>query len=149
MSQYQYKVQGINYDVEIEEIKGNIAHVTVNGIPFEVEVSQPLKPTSSERSKVKVSKPVAPVPMSPSPKATPQPQVQAGAGMKILSPLPGTITEIKFKEGDLVRRGETVIVLEAMKMQNNIEAEVDGTITSILVNKGDTVMEGTVLLTIG
>ena len=65
------------------------------------------------------------------------------------APLPGTITEIKVAVGQQVNVGDTVIVLEAMKMQNNIEAEYAGQVTSILVNKGDTVMEGAVLLTIG
>ena len=65
------------------------------------------------------------------------------------APLPGTITEIKVAVGQQVSIGDTLIVLEAMKMQNNIEAEYAGQVTSILVNKGDTVMEGTVLLTIG
>lgn len=65
------------------------------------------------------------------------------------APLPGTITEIKVKVGDTVKDGDTVIVLEAMKMQNNIEAEGNGTVTAVLVNKGDTVMEGDALITIG
>ena len=69
--------------------------------------------------------------------------------MKITAPLPGTITEIKVKVGDTVKNGDTVVVLEAMKMQNNIEAESNGTVTAILVNKGDTVMEGDALMTIG
>ena len=75
--------------------------------------------------------------------------IQAGSGTKVLAPLPGTITEIPVKVGDAVAVGDTVIVLEAMKMQNNIEAETSGTVTSVLVSKGDTVMEGAVLVTIG
>ena len=67
----------------------------------------------------------------------------------MVAPLPGTINEIKVKVGDKVNAGDTVVILEAMKMQNNIEAEFDGTVTSVLVNKGDTVMEGAALLTIG
>lgn len=69
--------------------------------------------------------------------------------MKVTAPLPGTITDIKVKVGDTVKDGDTVIILEAMKMQNNIEAECSGTVTSVLVNKGDTVMEGDALITIG
>ena len=78
-----------------------------------------------------------------------KPVAAAGAGSKILAPLPGTITELKVKVGDTVKTGDTVIILEAMKMQNNIESDYSGTVTSVLVNRGDTVMEGTVLLTIG
>ena len=73
----------------------------------------------------------------------------AGAGTPVKAPLPGTINAINVKVGDKVNVGDVVIVLEAMKMQNNIEAESAGTVTSILVNQGDTVMEGATMLTIG
>ena len=72
----------------------------------------------------------------------------AGAGTKVGAPLPGTITEVKVKVGDIVKAGDAVIILEAMKMQNNIEAEVSGTVSSVLVKEGDTVMEGDALITI-
>ncbi len=65
------------------------------------------------------------------------------------APLPGTVTDIKVAVGDAVKKGQTVVVLEAMKMQNNINAESDGTITSVTVTKGDTVNEGATLVTIG
>ncbi len=72
-------------------------------------------------------------------------QATAAAGKPVVAPLPGTINEIKVKVGDKVNAGDTVVILEAMKMQNNIEAETSGTITSINVNKGDAVMEGDTL----
>ena len=75
--------------------------------------------------------------------------VAAGAGSPIKAPLPGTIIELKVNVGDTVKKGDVVLVLEAMKMQNNIESEFDGTVTSITVKQGETVMEGAVLLTIG
>ena len=65
------------------------------------------------------------------------------------APLPGTITDIKVQVGQTVAVGETLLILEAMKMQNNIEAEYAGTVTSITVKPGETVMEGAILLTIG
>ena len=149
MNKYQYKVQGVDYDVEIVNVDGNIANVNVNGIPFEVELKQPINPTTVPH------KPIV---------TAPQPQTQAtvssskpekttipshATGMKVTAPLPGTITDIKVKVGDTVKDGDTVVVLEALKMQNNIEAESNGTVTAILVNKGDTVMEGDALITIG
>lgn len=150
MNKYQYKVQGVDYDVEIIDVEGNIAKVNVNGIPFEVEMKQPINPVSSMPHKPKV---VAPAPVAAQPvKAAPakaKPAQPAGAGTKVMAPLPGTITDIKVKVGDVVKNGDTIIVLEAMKMQNNIEAECDGTVTSVLVDKGDTVMEGDTLITIG
>ena len=137
MNKYQYKVQGVDYDVEIVDVEGNIAKVNVNGISFEVEMKRPINPVTMPH-RPKVSAPVTPAKPAP-----------AGAGMKVTAPLPGTITDIKVKVGDTVKDGDTVIILEAMKMQNNIEAECSGTVTSVLVNKGDTVMEGDALITIG
>lgn len=75
-------------------------------------------------------------------------QATPAAGKPVVAPLPGTINEIKVKVGDKVNTGDTVVVLEAMKMQNNIDAETSGTIASINVNKGDAVMEGDTLVTI-
>jgi len=153
MSKYQYKVQGVDYEVEIEEVEGNIAKVNVNGIPFEVELQKPInaaKHPQLSKPKVEAPKPVAAAaPVEAAPAAAPQPAAPAGAGSPIKAPLPGTITEIKVQQGQQVNVGDVVLVLEAMKMQNNIEAEYAGTVTSITVKAGDTVMEGAVLLTIG
>ena len=153
MSKYQYKVQGVDYEVEIEEVEGNIAKVNVNGIPFEVELQKPInaaKHPQLSKPKVEAPKPVAAAaPVEAAPAAAPQPADPAGAGSPIKAPLPGTITEIKVQQGQQVNVGDVVLVLEAMKMQNNIEAEYAGTVTSITVKAGDTVMEGAVLLTIG
>ena len=151
MNKYQYKVQGVDYNVEIEEVSGNLAKVNVNGIPFEVELQQPINAAQAiTRPKVSAPKsaPAAAPAAAPSvaaPAATPV----AGNGTSVKSPLPGTITAVNVKVGDKVNNGDTVVVLEAMKMQNNIEAETTGTITSVAVSAGDSVMEGSVLVTIG
>lgn len=153
MNKFQYKVQGVDYDVEIVEVNGNIATVNVNGIPFEVELKAPIK--ASKVPNRPVVTPAAPKPAAPATSAAPAtpkaeaPAATAGAGTKVQAPLPGTITSVNVKVGDVVKNGDTVVVLEAMKMQNNIESECDGTVTSVLVNSGDTVMEGDVLITIG
>ncbi|MBR1389090.1 MAG: biotin/lipoyl-binding protein [Prevotella sp.] len=152
MNKYQYKVQGVDYDVEIEEVEGNVAKVNVNGIRFDVELKQPINPTSTlKKVRIEAPKPVArPAVASPAPAAAPAAQAApAGAGSPVKAPLPGTITEIKVNVGDTVKQGDVVLVLEAMKMQNNIESEYDGTVTSITIKQGETVMEGAVLLTIG
>ena len=145
MSNYQYKVNGVDYNVEIEDIEGNIAKVTVNGKLFEVELKEPVKKPMRPK-KVSVSAPAAS--SAPATPATPKPKAAVGTGAKVLAPLPGTITEVKVNVGDTVKAGDTVIVLEAMKMQNNIEADNGGKVTSVLVTRGDTVMEGAVLVTI-
>ena len=157
MAKYQYTVKGDDYEVEIQDIEGNIANVTVNGIPFEVEMKQPVKAgkqkvklseerraEGSEERRVKSEESYS----SSASAASTSSATTAAAGKPVVAPLPGTINEIKVKVGDKVNAGDTVVILEAMKMQNNIEAETSGTITSINVNKGDAVMEGDTLVTI-
>ena len=157
MAKYQYTVKGVDYEVEIQDIEGNIANVTVNGIPFEVEMKQPVKAgkqkvklseerkaEGSEERRVKSEEFNSSSASAASTSSAPT----AAAGKPVVAPLPGTINEIKVKVGDKVNAGDTVVILEAMKMQNNIEAETSGTITSINVNKGDAVMEGDTLVTI-
>ena len=73
---------------------------------------------------------------------------EAGKGNPVKAPLPGVVTKILVKAGQAVKKGENILVLEAMKMENNITAENDGTVTAVCVNSGDSVLEGTVLLTI-
>ena len=154
---YQYTVKGVDYEFEIQDIEGNIANVTVNGIPFEVEMKQPVKAgkqkvklneerraEESEERRVKSEESNSSSASAASTSSAPT----AGVGKPVVAPLPGTINEIKVKVGDKVNAGDTVVILEAMKMQNNIEAETSGTITSINVNKGDAVMEGDTLVTI-
>ena len=154
---YQYTVKGVDYEVEIQDIEGNIANVTVNGIPFEVEMKQPVKAgkqkvklseerraEESEERRVKSEESNSSSASAASTSSAPT----AGVGKPVVAPLPGTINEIKVKVGDKVNAGDTVVILEAMKMQNNSEAETSGTITSINVNKGDAVMEGDTLVTI-
>ena len=160
MKKYQYKVQGVDYEVEIAEVEGKIARVNVNGIPFEIEMQKPINAAkhpalAATRQRVE---PVAEAPAAPAAPATPaaaapQPaaasQQPVAGGTAVKAPLPGTIIDIKVSIGQQVNVGDTVIVLEAMKMQNNIEAESAGTVKVINVTKGDSVMEGAVLLTIG
>ena len=157
MAKYQYTVKGVDYEVEIQDIEGNIVNVTVNGIPFEVEMKQPVKAgkqkvklseerraEESEERRVKSEESNSSSASVASTSSAPT----AGAGKPVVAPLPGTINEIKVKVGEKVNAGDTVVILETMKMQNSIEAETSGTITSINVNKGDAVMEGDTLVTI-
>ena len=153
MNKYQYKVQGVDYEVEIEDVEGNIAKVNVNGIPFEVELKQPINAAKHPTIvRPKVSAPqAAPAAAPTAAPAQPANQATAGAvaGNAVKAPLPGTINAVMVKVGDTVAVGDVVVVLEAMKMQNNIESEYAGTVTAVKVNQDDSVMEGTVMLTIG
>ena len=153
MKQYKYTINGAQYDVTIDSIVGSKAKVEVNGIPFEVEmhgsslVEEDLPTMSTEGAPAPAAAPAAPAaaPAAAAPAAKSGP----GAGTPVKAPLPGVVTKILVAEGQAVKKGETVLVLEAMKMENNITAEADGAVTGICVAAGDSVLEGTTLLTIG
>lgn len=152
MKQYKYKINGAQYDVTIDSISGNLAKVEVNGIPFEVEmqgsslVEEDLPTQTTSTAAVATAPAAAPVAeVAPAPAA----KGAAGAGTPVKAPLPGVVTKVLVSAGQAVKKGDNVLVLEAMKMENNITAECDGTVTGICVAAGDSVMEGTVLLTIG
>ena len=144
MKEYKLKINGNDYAVTVNEVDGSVAEVEVNGTPFKVEFEKPIKKAAAP-----VAKPVA---KSAAPAAAPvaKPAAPAGgAGTTVSSPLPGVILDVCVKEGDAVKRGQTVMVLEAMKMENAIEATADGTVTAIKVGKGDSVLEGAPLVIIG
>lgn len=152
MKQYKYKINGSEFDVTIDSINGNKAKVEVNGLPFDVEmigstlVESALPDSVSEGANAPVSAPAAPA--QEAPKAAATAPMGAGEGVAVKAPLPGVITSIKVELGQSVKKGETVVVLEAMKMENNIAAENDGVVSGIAVQTGDSVLEGTVLITI-
>ena len=140
-------MNGVEYKVNINSVEGEIAQVEVNGVPYEVKMEKAVAPKP-----VAVPKPAAAAPAAKpaAPAAAPAPAPAANASGKALkAPLPGVVNDIKVAVGDAVKAGQTVLILEAMKMENEIAAETDGTVTSIAVGKGDSVMEGSVLLTIG
>ncbi|MDD3033768.1 MAG: biotin/lipoyl-binding protein [Bacteroidales bacterium] len=144
MKEYKLKINGNDYAVSITDVEETVAEVEVNGIPFKVEFEAPVKKTVAAP---KVSKPAAPAAPA-KPTATVATPASTG-GSSVTSPLPGVILEVSVKEGDSVKKGQKLIVLEAMKMENVIEANSDGKVTSIKVNKGDSVLEGATLVTIG
>jgi biotin carboxyl carrier protein len=141
MKEYKYKIKGVDYDVKINGVEDNIAKVEVNGIEFDVEMEKPIA-----QPKPVVRAVAAPVKTVEAPKAAQEAVAQGVTAVK--APLPGTVNDIKVTVGQAVKKGQTVVVLEAMKMENNIDAERDGKIAEVRVAKGDTVMEGAVLVTI-
>lgn len=143
MKQYSFKINGKSYDVEVKSVEGGMARVDVNGVAYEVETDS-VKPASSAPE---VSRTVsAPAPL-PSPSRPQSSSVLCSAGT-VKSPLPGVILDIRVAKGDKVYAGQTVAVLEAMKMENDIEAEIEGVVTSVHVVKGDSVLEGAPIVTI-
>lgn len=139
MKEYKYTINGNKYEVTIGEIVENIADITVNGESYKVEMEQEVKP---EKPKVVVRPVAAPATSAPS-----QPG-RNNSQNAVKAPLPGVITEIKVNVGDEVKSGDTVVVLEAMKMANNLEAEKVGKVTAICVQAGQSVMEGDALVVI-
>ncbi|NTU95676.1 MAG: biotin/lipoyl-binding protein [Bacteroidales bacterium] len=146
MKEYKLKINGNDYNVTITDIEDTIAEVEVNGIPFKVEIDRPLKKQATV-----VQRPAVPTGQNsaPKPTASVKPPVASGSESAITSPLPGVILEVVVKEGDAVKKGQKLMVLEAMKMENVIEASADGKIISIKANKGDSVLEGATLIIIG
>ena len=143
MKEYKYTINGNKYEVTIAGIEDNIANVVVNGEEYKVEMEKEPEP---QKKKV-VVKPVA-----PQPTATQAPASGSNARVNmnnaVKAPLPGVITEIKVAVGDEVKAGDTVVVLEAMKMANNLDAEKSGKVTAVLVQEGESVMEDTPLVVI-
>lgn len=152
MRTYSYTINGARYDVTIESLRDQVAKLNVNGVAFDVEI---LGAPLSEGDLPEVAAaaapaaPVATAPKAESAPAAPAAKGAAGAGEPVNAPLPGVVTKVVVAAGQAVKKGDTVVVLEAMKMENNITAECDGTVTGICVAAGDSVLEGTTLLTIG
>ena len=145
MEEYKYKINGTIYKGGIGDIEGGIAEVEVNGTPYKVEIEQ----TAAPAVKVTVPKPAAAPRTATGEKviAKPAPKAAAG-GTPVKAPLPGVVLDINVTVGQEVKAADTVITLEAMKMENAIKAGVDGKVASISVAKGDSVLEGAVLITI-
>ena len=161
MKEYKYKINGNEYSVAIIDLEGNTAAVEVNGVSYKVDIltegftaaparpaAKPAAPAAPAAPAPAAAKPAAPQPIAPAaaPAAEPAP---AGKGTDVQSPLPGVILDIKVAVGDTVKAGQTVAILEAMKMENSINAECDGVITAIKVAKGDNILEGSDIVIIG
>ena len=149
MSQYKFKINGKDFDVTVNSVEGKNASVTVNGVDYNVELESGLNGAVRSNSGAPENLPIfgdkpraaaaAEESSRPAQSAAP---VASGAGKKIVSPLPGVIIDVCVKEGDAVKRGQKIAVIEAMKMENDILAESDGTVTAIYVKKTDSVLEG-------
>ncbi len=143
MKQYKFKINGKEYEVVVNGIKGKNADVSVNGVAYNVELENETPAAVQAQAPVSAPAPVAEAtPTTAAPKA-------GGAGKDIVSPLPGVIISVDVKEGAAVKRGQKVAVIEAMKMENEILADVDGVITAIHVKTGDSVLEDAKIVSIG
>lgn len=137
MRKFQIKVDGKTYEVEVEEVGGNELSAGAISAPQTVAVKVKEEPVSQ-----KAAKPSS----SPNPTKAP---AAAVAGEEVLAPMPGKVLQLKVSEGDSVKEGDTLLILEAMKMQNEIVANASGNVKKINVAANDMVDTGDVLLVIG
>lgn len=137
MKKFKFTISGKPYEVEVQDIENNIATVSVNGVAYKVEMEEQEAPAPAARPAVKKAAPAAAAPAA----------AKSGAH-KIEAPLPGSIMQIFVKEGDVVKKGDKLLMYEAMKMENNLLADIDGTISAIKCKQGDNVLQGNVLIEI-
>lgn len=146
MKTYKFKINGNEYNVEINAVEGQEMSMQVNGTHYNVTVETELE------KKTVIARPANKPQVAAAPSGTVQraaaPKAAAAGGEKVTSPLPGTILDVLVNVGDQVKDGQCVVLLEAMKMENNIEAPRAGVIKSVNVRKGDSVLEGDVLVVI-
>ena len=152
MKDYSLKINGQNYNVQIDEVNdaSTVAHVIVNGTAYEVEIDG-AKTTAASRPQVAPapkeanSAKITPATAAPAPRIG---AVAPSSGYVVKCPLPGTVLSVKVNVGDQVAVGQTLLVLEAMKMENNIDADRVGIVKQVLVQQSATVMEGDNLIVI-
>ncbi len=136
MKKFEFTIRGNKYKVELKDLEDNIATLEVNGTCYEVEIHKEVKKAKTPRLVRKEVK------LKPG-----EGLIQKTEKGKIVkSPLPGNIFKINVKSGDAVKKGEVLLVMEAMKMENNVLAERDGTVKKIKVNEGDAVLQDDVLM---
>ena len=157
MGKYNFRINGHDYQVDVNSVEGGIADVTVNGTDYKVELADAVPAPAQQAARpapqtVSTGAPaVTPQATAPAPQAAQRATASAPKGKRevVTAPLPGVILDIKVKVGDAVKAGQTVAVLEAMKMENEIESTASGTVTAVNAGKGDSVLEGAAIITIG
>ena len=150
MKNYNLKINDNEYKVQLDKLDHNskTARVIVNGTEYIVEVDG-VKPMPTSKPQVSKATYNASAPTAAPAAPVAAPKAAAAGGAKIVSPLPGTVLSINVAVGDSVTIGQTVAVLEAMKMENNISADKAGVVKEICANKGAIVQEGEPLIILG
>jgi len=139
MKNYKLKINGNTYHVKVTDAERNVVQLEVNGTAYEVELE----------NEVKQSKTPKLVRAEPRQVQNVEPLQTSKSTRKIIAPLPGSVLEVNVQVGDAVKTGDSLLVLEAMKMENTILAESSGTVKSINVKAGTSVLQGDTLLEIG
>ncbi|MDR1341577.1 MAG: biotin/lipoyl-binding protein [Prevotellaceae bacterium] len=151
MNEFKIKINGNDYNVVINNVEENTIDVEVNGISYSVEMEKPLrsKKTAAKPAKPAVTRSVENTVSAPTVQVAKPSEVSGGAGGAVKSPLPGVILEVFVKVGDIVKTGQKILVLEAMKMENTINSDREGKVVEVKVQKSDSVLEGADLVIIG
>lgn len=153
MQEFKFKINGADYKCAVEEIEGGLTEVTVNGKKYLVETEKPAAPAPAPKPAAAPAAPkAAPAPASePKPAAAPaaKPAAAPAAGVQVKSPLPGSVIKVNVSVGQAVKKGDTLLTLESMKMENPILAEQDGTVAQVAVAAGQTVMQDDLLIVLG
>jgi biotin carboxyl carrier protein len=139
MKKFKFNIRGNEYDVIIKYFEDGKAKVEVNGSPYQVEVERTIQET---KTPILIRKDVK------NPKGSHKIQKAANGSLKVSAPLPGNIMQIFVKEGDRVNKGDKLLMYEAMKMENLINAEKDGVVKLIKVQSGDSILQGDILIEI-
>lgn len=137
MKKFEFTINGNKYEVNLKDVEENIASLEVNGTPYEVEIHREVKSTKTPklvRSEVKTKPGEGTI------------KKKATGAATVLAPLPGNIFKILVGVGDVVKKGDTLLIMEAMKMENNVAAEKEGTVKTIRVKVGDNVLQNDVLI---
>ncbi len=153
MQEFKFKINGADYKCAVEEIEGGLTEVTVNGKKYLVETEKPAAPAPAPKPAAAPAAPkAAPAPApEPKPAAAPaaKPAAAPAAGVQVKSPLPGSVIKVNVSVGQAVKKGDTLLTLESMKMENPILAEQDGTVAQVAVAAGQTVMQDDLLIVLG
>jgi len=142
MKEFAFKINGADYKCAVEELEAGKTKVTVNGKVYEVETEAPkAAPVAAKPAPKPAAAPAAP--------AAPKAEAKTAAGLQVKSPLPGSVIKVLVSEGQAVKKGDTLLTLESMKMENAIMAETDGTVKQIAVTPGQNVMQDDLLIVLG
>ena len=148
MKEFAFKLNGAEYKCAVEQIEAGKAQVTVNGKVYEVETEAAAPAPKPVAKPAPVAPKPAPAPAA-APKAEAKPAAAPAAGVQVKSPLPGSVIKVLVSEGQAVKKGDTLLTLESMKMENAIMAENDGVVKQIAVTPGQNVMQDDLLIVLG
>jgi biotin carboxyl carrier protein len=145
--QYQFRIGGQEFSVEVAEQKTGSLRVSVNGTPYDVMIqgNAAAAPRAAAAEPIRGSSEDRAMTAAPAAESAPAPAAVEGT---VLAPIPGLILEIKVRVGETVQVGQTVAVMEAMKMENNLTTQISGVVKEVLVQKGSQVATGDVILRI-